>query len=375
MSTKLSKIFILSFFLLAIIWVSSMSYGPGAGGLHVTGAPFDNGDCSSCHSGGNYATTVSIQLIKNGNPVSSYIPGTNYILRVSRTVNSIPAPVGFGFQLTCATLTGNTNINNWFPTLPSGLSLRTISIYNGTNFQDRHYIEHNTVLSNSVTQIDIPWTAPNTAGLGSVKFYLSMCTVNGAGSSGDKVDFTSLLVTPSPLSVDALILELKSGINNNILQLSTIEQSALGVYTLQKSIDGVNFDEVSSKTIIGNGHNVYEWIEPKLPFNTFYRVCYADYFQTKQFSPTILSLKSKEEKRLSIILSRSHCNIYCELEDTQKIKLSIWTFDGKCIFQKEWLLSHGNNSINQELQLNQGFYIIQLECSDGRKRTKSMFIS
>ena len=96
------------------------------------------------------------------------------------------SPSGYGFQVTCATVPGNTNYNNW-GTLPSNT--------HNVNISSRNYIEHtNTLSSGSLT---IPWTAPS-AGTGAVKFYLAGNLVNSNSStSGDVSDTASVTINES----------------------------------------------------------------------------------------------------------------------------------------------------------------------------------
>ena len=50
-----------------------------------TGSPLTSGNCASCHSGGNFNTSVAVELLDGDTPVATYQPEQNYTLRV--TVN------------------------------------------------------------------------------------------------------------------------------------------------------------------------------------------------------------------------------------------------------------------------------------------------
>ena len=161
--------------LLTIVIVMSNAAGPlAAGHGGRTGASFDSGACggAGCHSGGTFlAPTVVIQLLIGGSPVSTYVPGASYTLKIKVSSASI-STLGYkwGMQTTCIADANDTGINNW-GVLPTTVHS---GVWNG-----RTYLEQNaTLLSASTPFLSIPWTAPP-AGTGTVKFFVGGCLVNG----------------------------------------------------------------------------------------------------------------------------------------------------------------------------------------------------
>jgi hypothetical protein len=184
-------------------------------GSAVTGAPFNSSTtCTDCHGGStNYGATVSLQLMSGSTVVTNYTPGQAYIVRITRSANATfngLSAAGWGFQMACATGTGNTNSNTW-GTMPTGVQNIALS--------GRNYVEHNTKLSKTTTTLDIPWTAPTSGTAGTANFYIALNSVNGNGStSGDQVVTSSLSIpavscpTPS-VSVAASSSTICSGTN------------------------------------------------------------------------------------------------------------------------------------------------------------------
>ena len=155
-----------------------------------TGAPMESQLCGNCHNGGAFGSvTLSIQIFQLGTttPVTAYVPGTAYDMRVTVQNNS-GNPAGYGFQLTCLTTPGNQPIAG-YSNLASNVKQKLVTV--GT-FSGRTYVEHNGVLNNN--QFNFRWTAPS-AGTGSVRFYSAGNAVNGGGTTGlDNSGSTSLIL-------------------------------------------------------------------------------------------------------------------------------------------------------------------------------------
>ncbi len=160
-----------------------------------TGAPSESQTCGNCHAGGAYGpVTISIQVFTLGttNPVTSYVPGQQYDLRVTVNKNA-GTPAGYGFQLTCLTLANNTPLAG-YSNLASNVKQKLVTT--GT-YAGRTYTEHNGVGSNNI--FNMRWTAP-AAGTGSVRFYSAGNAVNGTGSTGgDNGGFSNLTLTEAAI--------------------------------------------------------------------------------------------------------------------------------------------------------------------------------
>ena len=158
---------------LTFVFFNSSSSGPAAvQGRDRTGSPVANGNCSNCHTGGNFGTSVIAQLLKDSAVVDNYIPGETYQFRIS--IPTTIKPSSYGFQ--AVALTGEANASaGTFSNLPENTQVTTIN--------QRDYLENSRRLPDSTYTID--WVAP-AAGTGAVRFYAAGNAVNNAsGSSGD----------------------------------------------------------------------------------------------------------------------------------------------------------------------------------------------
>ena len=181
------------------ITLSSYYFGPAYAGLgDRTGAT----GIASCGGGGCHAssavssTTVTVQLLSSGTPVTSYIPGNVYTLKISATNTSSSSLPNFGFQMSVVKSSGagsgSATYAGTMGTAPAGTH-----VYTGSSAQIfEHYnaaLGDGSIVATTgtggtgTTYVEtISWTAP-TAGTGSVVIYgiLNAVNHNSAADAGD----------------------------------------------------------------------------------------------------------------------------------------------------------------------------------------------
>jgi hypothetical protein len=166
-----------------------------------TGSPLSFGGCSDCHNNGAFSPTIELSLLKDGNPVSEYLPGEEYVLKYVMNANS----PGFGFQATA--LLGNNSKAGQLSALSSNVTIR--------NLNNVSYAEHSSPSTSNT--FEMTWVAPS-AGSGTVTFYSGGVAANlASGSLGDNG------TTASPL----IILE-SEDIVNSMNELSSPKIQILG---------------------------------------------------------------------------------------------------------------------------------------------------
>ena len=205
-----------------------------------TGAPGDNAlngrTCQTCHNGGPLQVTLDIEVSKNGNPVTSYVPGENYDVKV--VINDAAgSPSAYGFQMVAEINADNSSTNSW--SNPSG-NAKTASTSDG-----RSYVEQDGA-SNS-NEFSATWTAP-ASGSGDVTFYSCGNGVNANGmTSGDgaacnnitlsedtessileaSTDATRMLLQPNPVISDFQVLTHSNTNGNFELSILTLDGKQL----------------------------------------------------------------------------------------------------------------------------------------------------
>jgi Reeler domain/SprB repeat len=169
---------------LSALWFTFLGHSSGAAGNGnaLTGAPFDNGTCANCHSGGTYGTvtpTIAVFEVGTSTAVTNYVGGRTYDVRLLISASS-GTPQRYGFQLVAANASA-VQAGSW-SNFPSGTT--------GTSISNRTYVEQTT--PQSVNNFTFRWTAPATS-LGTVTFYaVGNCVNNNGGTGGDKAGAGSL---------------------------------------------------------------------------------------------------------------------------------------------------------------------------------------
>jgi uncharacterized protein YjdB len=160
--------------LLYVILLSNAS-GPGVTsgveGTGVSGAP----GCSCHNTSATTSTTVAIQLLSSGTPVTSYVAGQSYTIRLQGVNTGSSSLPKFGFQVSARSSSANAG------TMIAPSLTHTVSP-GGVNL-----VEHNLALSpfsgtggsGTIYRMDIPWTAPGTSGTGTVTLRGVINAVNG----------------------------------------------------------------------------------------------------------------------------------------------------------------------------------------------------
>lgn len=168
------RIIYLSFvFLLSMVLFISFSGGPArTQGQDRTGSPLSTGGapCQTCHSAGAFEPVLTVEILDNQVPVTSYEPEKTYTFRAS--IETSGSPAEFGFQ--SVALSGSDDANaGTFGTPDSDLSVVPL---NG-----RDYFEHRSPRTEGLFEIE--WTAP-AAGTGDVRIYASCVAANNNNSTG-----------------------------------------------------------------------------------------------------------------------------------------------------------------------------------------------
>lgn len=202
-SSKWQVIVAITGFVITITLVLAYSGGAAGFGWAVTGAPFNsNQTCGRCHGGGNFGGQLITRLYTpDSTQVTAYQPGKQYFFVINLRKNS--GTPQYGFQTTCATTTGQVNVNRWGVNLPVNVANRVLS--------GRNYVEHTTRLASDVDTIIIPWRGP-VAGTGSVTFWTAANFVDGfGGTGGDQVKNNSLTIPEQTAAMPALEIREQGG--------------------------------------------------------------------------------------------------------------------------------------------------------------------
>ena len=166
-----------------------------------TGAPGDelntNGTpktCVNCHNAGPITATMGITLLElDGDTVTTYLPNTDYILRVN--MDGVGTSLqGYGFQMIGLRNSNNTDVKGMSDF--GGVSANNYKI--STIQNGRTYAEHSNTSAKDT--FNVRWKSP-VAGTGAITFYASGNAVNGNnGTGGDGAATATLVLTEGQAS-------------------------------------------------------------------------------------------------------------------------------------------------------------------------------
>lgn len=169
--------------MVAMVLIASSGGVAEQQGTNRTGEPGTDPTCTLCHSAGDFGTTTSIEVTHadSAGAVSSYLPGTEYVLQITVNTSNGDAPA-HGMQSTAVDANGNNAGTFSAPSANAQLE----------NVNGRHIFEHSqTSASNTFTAT---WLSPTNGG--DVTFYASGLAANGNGASGGDEVNSSVLVLP-----------------------------------------------------------------------------------------------------------------------------------------------------------------------------------
>jgi|GEM_PF-1977662 len=241
------KITLFLFFGLLSFLLSSYRGGDAAqNGQDCTGATGSSG--CSCH-GSSTSISTTVELDSAGVPVTSYVPGHAYTIKISATNGTTSTLPKFGFQLTAVQSssagTGSAVDAGTWGSVPTGVQLTTPA----SSGLPINIVEQSTAITatsgtganGTVYSESIPWTAP-AAGTGSVAIYGIVNAVNGNGSSsGDKNNAASPVTITEAASCPTITVSI-SGSGH------TLTANATGVTSYQWYLNGTLISGATSST-------------------------------------------------------------------------------------------------------------------------------
>lgn len=221
MKTRFLLLLCAGFFSIIVLNSDKSGYALNSGG-DGTGAS-GGGGCS-CH-GSTTALSPILELDSAGIPVSSYVPGGTYRVKIKATNTSATSWAKFGYQMATVKASGAgtascVQAGTWSATLP-GSTRNTSAASSGLTIP---IIEQSAAIvafsgtggTGTVYMDSVLWTAP-AAGTGSIKLYGIINAVNGNNStSGDKAQMASAVTITEVVAVApkaSVVINQTSGTN------------------------------------------------------------------------------------------------------------------------------------------------------------------
>ncbi len=177
------------------LYVLTTGYNNGAGSHSVHGTVTG---CGTCHgTSATSSTNIALQLLTTSlSPVTSYVAGGSYIIRITGTQTSSSFSLArFGYQVS-AVRTSSPSTNAGTMTAPSGSHVSTPAGINVVEQNSRINATSGSGGAGTTYVVEIPWTAPS-SGTGSVTLrgVINAVNSNGSDDAGDKWNTGSTTVT------------------------------------------------------------------------------------------------------------------------------------------------------------------------------------
>ena len=340
------------------------SSGAGASGFELTGAPFDNGTCASCHGGGNFGAAITLQLLDGNTVVTQYEPGKSYTYRIS-TTKTAGSPQ-YGFQSTVATQNSNSNINSW-GTLPPNTQN---SVSSG-----RNYVEHSQRLTTST--INVPWTGP-AAGTGAIVFYSVVNFVNrNFSTSGDQVINSNLAIAENT-NLPVSLLYFRGVVRNGkaLLTWAAATETDSKHYTIEKSTNGTSFKPIAEVASKNRNNASYTFTDETFAGTAFYRLTQTDNNGTLSIF-NIVRLKTADQINNTLIVA-SHAGynrlIFTNDGAPQRVQLKVVSLNGKTIYAANNFANTGTNVFTLPTTLGTGIVVASVLTADGKLSSKKALL-
>lgn len=245
---------------------SSHSGGAYVSGVDGTKSTGGGGCGGGCHTSAT-STTVALELDSAGVPVTHYIGGHSYTLKVTGTNTSTTTLSHFGFQVTVVKSAGagtsSATFAGSFATtgLPTGVRYTSASAGCGIDVLEQNTAIAATTLGGATggtyVMANLPWTAP-AAGSGTLEIYGCVNAVNFNNSnSGDKYNNGSAsiteLVLPSEVASVTANMEINLFPNPAVADVTLqLNNAAEGTYHVHIYDMAGKLAGTTSITIAGN---------------------------------------------------------------------------------------------------------------------------
>jgi hypothetical protein len=240
--------------------------------------------------------------------------------------------------------------------------------------------------SAAVQSVPVIWnsiTVPNTANLQTfVRFRLAQATdgltttkMNGWVANGEVEDYPVLIGVALPNN--SLTVQAHKN-NNATVTLNWSHQSDLEVkyYTIQKSTDGRNWNEIG--TVAGGNNKIkkeYSYTDQEAINGSHYYRLQINFETSRKEYSAILSVSNhsiSQAMKISPNPASSSTNLTVSSSGRTDAIVTVIDYSGKTVMESKYLLYKGNNILTiQGLdKLNKGIYIVKLKTTEKTETIK-----
>ncbi len=181
-----------------------------------------------------------------------------------------------------------------------------------------------------------------------------------------KLTLYSDTINITTLPIKDITLSAKQTNGQVQLQWQTMGEVNTGFFTIQRSLDGVNFTDVNTKTAVGSGNNSYSYVDAEPPFRgaggLYYRIKAIDKDGASTYSQVVSVQLTIDNYQLSIIPNPSR-----DVVTVMGNKItSVQVIDNMGRVVKGVSLNHATNPTLSIRVLPAGVYHLRIQTADGK---------
>lgn len=313
-------------------------------------------------------TKHGLQLAPNGNIYGSGTPGSNIIYEITSTNTLTPTINTLNLKAGSTIYRGIDNISFLNPNLPIISSSNIAS--NGCKSYSFDY-KFRTYFNDTITTIlnsevwDFGDGTPTVSGhkpthtFTSIGTYLVKLTTTDNTCNHTWTD--TIYISPNcPLPIELVTFDGEADLNKIKLNWVTALERNNDRFSIEHSIDGLNFKEIGSVKGSGDSHKLKYWsyydLNPNIGIN-YYRLIQYDYDGTPTYSNIISINYDSNVTKIKATPNPFNNNINIEiLSNSEEFKIQIFDITGKIL--DEFITESKNFTIGDGL--NSGCYILKI---------------
>lgn len=195
------------------------------------------------------------------------------------------------------------------------------------------------------------------------------------GNGGAECDFTLTATNVIALPAELVSFRGRKETSSNELLWEVASENNLSYYSLESSSNGIDFKSITNIPATGNSSEnlfyTYSDFDYHLP-RSYYRLKMVDYDGMEKYSNAVVMDRSSEMSGVEVSIypnpSEGTYTFESFLEADETITYTVLTSLGQVVYNQEYLLQKGKNSMNVDLtNLADGVYFVEVQSSSENK--------
>lgn len=211
------------------------------------------------------------------------------------------------------------------------------------------------------TTINAPGNTASILNLGPGQWYFRIKAIDGAISESDWTNF-QMNSDQTALPINLLSFTAQQANNNIVLNWLTASETNNEYFTLERSKDGISFEQIARIGGAGNSNSVLKYsYTDNTPFSgiSYYRLSQTDYDGTTvYFKPVGVKFDASNLEISNLILSNGNLSVIALVNGGQ-VALNIYNINGQLIYSEKVVTDQGSHKFDVNLSnLAKGLFMV-----------------